>query len=145
MVAALILAVLFVAIFSLLNFNLTATRLCRDNTRATQVLLDKMECLRLYQWQQLTNPVFLATNFTSWSYESTNAGTTNAIGLGTQFAGNLAIITPAPTLTGITYRSNLALVTVTVSWNYGNTNQAHTRSMSTYFSQVGMESVVQAN
>ena len=63
----------------MVNFDLMTTNRCRENTRATQVLLDKMECLRLYQWQQLTNPAVLSTTFTNWTYEATNAGTTSAV------------------------------------------------------------------
>jgi len=145
LVSVAILAVVLVTIFGLLDFNLSATRLCRENARATQILLDKMECLRLYQWPQLTNPAVLLTTFTNWSYESTNAGLAGGVGQGAQYLGNITITTPAPALAGTTYCSNLALVTVAVSWNSGNTNLTHTRSMSTYFSRVGMENTIQSN
>ncbi|HEX9047345.1 MAG TPA: hypothetical protein VF988_09990 [Verrucomicrobiae bacterium] len=130
-----------------MNFDLSATRLSRENTRATQILLDKMECVRLYQWQQLTNPAILVPNFVNWTYESTNAGAVNAVGKGTCYVGNIKVTTPVPGLAGTAYADKLAMVTVTVSWNSGNTNltPTHTRTMSTYYSRIGMESVIQAN
>ena len=144
-VAACILTILFFAIFALVNFDLMTTNRCRENTRATQVLLDKMECLRLYQWQQLTNPAVLSTTFTNWTYEATNAGTTSAVGKGIQYVGNVTVTTPVAALAGTTYGSNLALVKVTISWNSGNTSQPHTRSMSTYFSRIGVANAIRVN
>lgn len=142
MIAVVLLAILFLAVFSLLNFNLTTTRLCRENTRATQILLDKMECLRLYRWQQLTNPAVLATSFTNWTCDPANAG---AAGQGIQYIGDISVTTPVMDLTGTTYSSDIALVTVRVSWNSWNTNLTHTRSMSTYFSRIGIGSPYQPN
>jgi type II secretory pathway pseudopilin PulG len=144
-VATGILTIVFVAVFALLTFNLTITSLSRENSRATQVLLDKMECLRLYQWQQLTNPAVLSTNFINWTYESTNAGTTNAIGQGTRYVGKISVTTPVTALSGTSYGANLALVQVTVSWSSGNTNLTHTRSMATYFSRLGVENAIRVN
>jgi type II secretory pathway pseudopilin PulG len=144
-VATGILTIVFVAVFALLTFNLTITSLSRENSRATQVLLDKMECLRLYQWQQLTNPTVLATTFTNWTYESTNVGTANAAGRGTRYVGNISVTTPVTALSGTSYGANLALVQVTVSWSSGNTNLTHTRSMSTYFSRLGIENAIRVN
>ena len=144
-VATCIVTIAFIAVFALLNFNLTTTNRCRENTRATQILLDKMECLRLYQWQQLTNPTIMLTTFTNWTYEPTNASTAGAVGQGVQYIGNITVTTPVPALAGTSYGTNLALVQVTVAWSSGNTNQTRTRSMSTYFSSIGVESVIRVN
>lgn len=145
LMSVVVLSTVFISVFALLNFNISATRISRENTRATQILLDKMECLRLYQWQQLTNPAVLLTTFTNFTCDSTNLSSTNAAGQGIQYYGNITVTTPVAALSGTTYRSNLALVTVTVTWNSGNTNLTHTRNMSTYFSRLGVENLVQSN
>src|ERR1041385_7603837 len=49
----------------------------RENSRATQILLEKTELLRIYNWDQVvgndTN-TFIPTNFTASFYPDTNNG-----------------------------------------------------------------------
>ena len=104
-----------------------------------------MECLRLYQWQQLTNRTFLASTFTNWTYDYTNVGTATTNGLGIQYVGSITLTSPPPQLAGTSYASNLALVTVSVSWTSCAKGLPHTRSISTLFGSLGMESIIQTH
>ena len=77
LVAISVIIISFLTIFGSITFGFTVTQLSRENLRATQILLDKMEGVRLYSWTQLTNSSFLTPVFTNWFYE------TNDIGQGT--------------------------------------------------------------
>src|SRR2546423_15220312 len=40
-------------------------RMARENLRATQIMLEKVETIRLYSWDQVTNSSFIPANFTA--------------------------------------------------------------------------------
>src|SRR5947207_13330458 len=39
-------------------------RMARENLRATQIMLEKVETIRLYSWDQVNTAGFIPTNFT---------------------------------------------------------------------------------
>src|SRR5262245_23471967 len=43
-------------------------QLSRENLRATQVLTEKLETIRLYTWDQVNTPGFIPTNFSAPFY-----------------------------------------------------------------------------
>lgn len=107
----------------------------RDNQRATQILLQQTEMLRLYTWSQVTSNGFIPSTFTA-SYDptmSTHQGVT--------FYGTVTeSIPPAfnPSFSP-SYANNLAQFTFTLRW----TNRlAHVRSVTTYVAQDGMQNYV---
>ncbi len=58
-------------------------RSSREDVRATQIMLQKMETLRLYTWSQLQDNTYLVPNFT----ERFNPSATN----GTLYYGTIAV------------------------------------------------------
>src|ERR1035437_6381154 len=44
-------------------------QLLRENQRATQILLEKVETLRLYSWDQVNTPGFIPTNLPTEYYD----------------------------------------------------------------------------
>ncbi len=76
LIAACVLGLLTLALFAALAFGLGIVHASRDNLRATQILTQKMETIRLLTWKQLTNNVIAPTNFVSY-YDpgGSNAGT----------------------------------------------------------------------
>jgi Tfp pilus assembly protein PilV len=107
------------------------TQVTRENLRATQILQQSMEVLRLCNWSQ-TNPNsnFIPTSV-SVPYDSANSN-----GLVYQVA---VTITNAPGMTDV-YTNDLRMVTVQVTWTSGKAT--HTRSMSTFVSQYGIQNYV---
>src|SRR5436853_4683929 len=53
--AMVISGVMFTALYAGLAFGFKVIRFARENTRATQIMLEKMETIRLYTWEQVTN------------------------------------------------------------------------------------------
>src|SRR5437764_12447175 len=52
-------------VISSINYGLCIMRIARENQRATQVMLEKLEAIRLYNWSQVTNADFIPDTFTA--------------------------------------------------------------------------------
>lgn len=99
------------------------------NLRATQVMSLKMEAVRLYTWDELTNNGYIFATFTNCYYPG---GLTNGTG-GVTYYGTLTITNTPLTES---YNPNLRQVMVTVTW----TNKyPHQRQMTTFVSHYGMQ------
>jgi len=55
MIAVGVVGILFVALYNGLIAGLSVVRASNKNLRATQIMLDRMEEMRLYSWQQITS------------------------------------------------------------------------------------------
>ena len=118
------------------NYGLYIMRMARENQRATQVMLEKLEAIRLYNWTQVTNPGFIPTTFTA-PYDPT--GGPNA--QGTTYYGTMSITAPAFTGSSPNYAASIRQFNVTLSWT-NNGGLTHTRSLSTYVAQNGIQNYV---
>ena len=63
LVAMAVLGVMFVSLYSGFSAGFAIIELARENLRATQILQEKMETIRLYTWDQVNTPGFIPTNF----------------------------------------------------------------------------------
>jgi Tfp pilus assembly protein PilV len=135
--------VTFLTIFGGMTMGLTITQQTRENLRATQIMLDKMEGVRLYRWDQLlsTNNI-LISSFTNWFFETNNIGATNAIGNGVSYTGAVSVV---DTGLATSYSSSMKRVNVTVGWTSGSGRVTHTRTMATFVSQQGMQNYIYGN
>jgi Tfp pilus assembly protein PilV len=134
-----VIMITFVTIFSTMTMGLSITQLSREDLRATQIMLDKMEGVRLYSWDQLTNTSFLQPNFTNWFFETNNIGQVSAQGNGVSYTG---VVTVAAAPFSTSYSDNLRKVTVTVGWTSSFRSLNRTRTMSTMVSQQGMQNYI---
>src|SRR5215470_7338987 len=73
MVGVGILAVTIVALYGAFSFGFSTIKLSQEEVRADQILVQKLETLRVYNWTNIINN-YVPTNFTA-SY-STNGGVT---------------------------------------------------------------------
>jgi type II secretory pathway pseudopilin PulG len=135
LVAVFILGLLTVSLFAAFSSGLALVQLGRENLRATQILSQKLESLRLMTWSQRLDPTVATPTFTDW-YDPT------ATNSGVAYYGNVAI-TPPPPGTPADYSNNLQRITVTVYWtNYvqGTTNVVgRSRQMQTLAARFGMQ------
>lgn len=134
MVASVILAILGAGIVSSINCGMFMMRLARENARATQVLLEKSEALRMYNWYQVVySNNFIPSSFTA-AYDP-QAGTNNQ---GAIYNGTI-VITNVPF--SATYNTNMRQCTISVQWTTaGRIN--HTRSLTTYIARDGVQNYV---
>jgi prepilin-type N-terminal cleavage/methylation domain-containing protein len=127
-----IIGIIVLAIYGALSSGISMIRMARENQRATQILLEKMEGVRLYTWEQLNTPGFIPSTFVV-PYDA-RATDTNA---GVLYYGSITI-TNSPNSTS--YADAMRLVVVHLDWTTGN--MPRTRSVQTYVSQAGIQNYI---
>ena len=131
MIGCAILGIMVVSLFGGISFGFSNITLARQNLRATQIALEKMEIVRMYSWEQVNSNGFVPRNFTAPFFPVTNgSGDTNGglIYYGSIFITNVTLST--------TYENDMRRVSVTLNWT--NRNVPQSLEMSTYVSQYGM-------
>src|SRR5882724_5486207 len=118
LISVTVMAIIFVAVFSGVSstFNLMTT--ARENLRATQIMVSRLEGIRLCAWSsgQLFNTNVVPTTFTESFYPLGLNTTTNN---GITYSGTLTITTNPIISPAASYGPNLAAVTVTVTLIFG--------------------------
>ena len=129
MIAGCILGFSVVSLYSAYSFGFALIRLSQENVRADQILLQKMETLRVYPWSQTApgSGIIPAT--------FTEVFSPGAISCGAAYTGSITII-PAP-VTDVSYSNTLRQVTVSLNWVSGGISRS--RSMTTFVSQNGIQ------
>ena len=134
MVAVAIIGVEFVSLYLGMTQGFAIIQLARENLRATQILQEKMETIRLYSWDQITTSGFIPTNFTAAFYPAGSQTNQGAVYQGT------VTITNAPVGASSGYGNDLKLVLVQVNWNSGRVQRQ--REMRTLVSQYGLHNYI---
>jgi hypothetical protein len=133
MFAMAVAAFMFIALYAGLAFGFKVIKMARENTRATQIMLEKMETIRLYTWNQITNPGFIPTNQFVVPYYSVGGTNTSLM-----YTGQISI---APCPIGASYADNMRKVMIRVDWApYDSTNRSKT--MTTYVTRNGLQNYV---
>ena len=127
-----IVGIIVLAIYGALSTGISTIRMARENLRATQILLEKMEGMRLYTWEQINSPGFVPSSFIV-PYDA-RATDTNS---GVRYFGRITI-TNTPNTT--TYADNMRMVIVTLDWTTGTVPRS--RSIQTYVSQAGIQNYI---
>jgi prepilin-type N-terminal cleavage/methylation domain-containing protein len=122
-VAVSLLVIAVIGLCGAFSFGFSSIKLSQEDLRASQILLQKVETLRLYDWSRITNG-YIPTSFTN--YYSTNGGAV--------YVGTIAI-DPAPTTES--YSNALRQVTVSLSWV--STKAPRYRVVTTLVSQNGIQ------
>ena len=141
LISVVILAFMMVSLFAAFTFGFASIATTREDLRATQMMMSKLEAVRLCRWDQLTNA---PTTFKD-TYDptiSTN-GSSGAIYGGTLITkGAASVATNIPA--GVTYKDKVRLITVRVTWtNYtGTTNIVHSREIQTLSAYNGIQNYI---
>jgi prepilin-type N-terminal cleavage/methylation domain-containing protein len=133
LVAMAVLGVMFVSLYSGFSAGFAIIELARENLRATQILQEKMETIRLYTWDQINTPGFIPTNFVE-NFYTVGTNTNNA---GLLFTGTVSIAS-APIST--TYSNELKRVNIQVRWRSAGVQR--TREMSTLVTRNGLQNYI---
>lgn len=126
-----LMGVLIVCLYTGMTTGFSTVRLARENLRATQVIQEKFETLRLYTWDQINDTNFIPATFTAGLY--TGNGQTDP----SAYKGKVKI-----TRAGIAdaYADDLRLVTIEVNWTSGT--MPRTRTMSSFVARYGMQNYI---
>ena len=134
LVAAAIIGVQFVTLYLAMTQGFGIVQVARENLRATQILQEKMETIRLYKWDDIITPGFIPATFTDSFYP---AGLTNQ---GVNYQGTMTISDVPSPLSSASYASDLKLVVVQVNWTSGKVQR--NRDMRTLVSHYGLHNYI---
>ena len=134
MISVMVGAVMLTALYSSFTFGYGAVKLAREDLRATQMLLQRMETLRLTSFSAIKNG-------TMTEYFDPNGATNGSSGA----VYSITITTNAPTASDmpvqpVYYMKKMLKITATATWTNGN--QLRTRSLQTYATQGGIQSYI---
>lgn len=103
----------------------------RHRLRATQILTEKLEVIRLYNWDQINTPGFVPPTFREYYQPATNGSQ------GIVYNGTI-IITNAPVQPA--YSNTMRKATMEVTWVSGVVTQS--LRMETLISQYGVQNYI---
>ena len=136
MVASALAALMFMAGMTAFSNTFRIVALDRENARAVQVLLEKTELLRLYNWDQITGNdtnTSIPSTFTAPYAPGTAVTADNG---GFSYWGTV-LITNVPITE--TYKDHMREVIITVTWTSPDSSaRLHSRSMTTFVSRYGL-------
>src|SRR5438445_2103881 len=141
-VSILVLALMLISLYGGFSSGFAVVKLARENLRATQIMMQKMETVRLLKWSQLLDTnTFLQPAFLDY-YDPSG---TNANAFGAMYRGFVS--TNVATGVAPAYADNMRAITVTIFWtNYSqgisNTPIIRTRQMQTLVARYGMQNYV---
>lgn len=134
-------AVIFAAVFTGVFSGFSIIEVNRENLRASQILLEKTEMIRLYNWDQINNGwcgnplqttnASVPSNFIARYFEGNGAAG------GLIYTGTV-VITEMPATES--YATHLRLVTVRLDW--ASQNIRRTRSITTFVSRYGLQNYI---
>ncbi len=125
--------VMLSSLFYCFSFGFGLTENLRQNQRATQIILEKVEILRLYSWDQVNTPGFIPTQFTDvFDPQQTNGNN------GIVYNGTLELLDYPG---GTTYGTNIKQLLVTLNWTTGG-KIPHTRKLATLIAKNGEQNYV---
>lgn len=132
LVAVAVLGIMFVSLYSGFSAGFAVIKLARENLRATQILQEKMETIRLYTWDQVNTAGFIPTNFVE-NYYATSSN--DASGL--RYTGVVSIAS-API--NESYKDEIRLVKITISW--ASAGIPRNREMTTFVTRSGLQNYI---
>jgi Tfp pilus assembly protein PilV len=131
MIAVLIAAVMIGALYSCFTFGYGTVKLAREDLRATQILLQKLEILRLTSFKSVKN----SSTTDYFDPGAINKGTVYSVTVATN-----AVTASDMPVQPVYYMNKMLKVTATATWTNGTI--VRTRSLQTYASQSGIQSYV---
>lgn len=107
----------------------------REDLRATQILMQKIEAIRLCTWTELTNFTFQE------SYDPLSGTNSSA---GAKYFGSVSIGPAVSVPNTASYQPNMCQVTVNLAWTNYNLNVpvAHNRQMETQVARYGLQNYI---
>ncbi|MEO5803885.1 MAG: hypothetical protein ABIR24_10170 [Verrucomicrobiota bacterium] len=131
-----VLGIVLLSLFASFTFGFGVIQLSREDLRATQILQEKMEVIRLYKWSNLTTPGYVRTNFNE------PLVTNGPI----FFNGTITITTNLSFAALPDYKANLREVIVSLTWTNvlrGTNRTLRTRETRTFVSHYGLQNYLQ--
>ena len=129
MIGVAVMGVVFVSLYTGMASGFQSIRTAQENLRATQVMTEKFEAIRLYNWEQINTPGFIPDTFTAkYAPNASNPGIT--------YSGTIRISAMGPE----PYTTDMRMVTVVLTWQSGP--RTNTRVLTSYVGRYGLQNYV---
>jgi hypothetical protein len=128
-----VMGIVFVALYAGMATGFQSVRAARENLRATQMLLEKFETVRLYNWDQINTPGFIPTAFTNYFAP-------NQTSKGIQYLGRVTISTNMPAGMTEPYRADMRMVAISLTWTSGAHTQS--RTFTNFVARYGLQNYI---
>jgi prepilin-type N-terminal cleavage/methylation domain-containing protein len=148
LVSLVIISFLVVSLSAGIAYGFRNDQLVREDARATQLLNEKIDKIRLLTWEQVNdNTVLPDTFYCAFNPEDATLGeegVTSLKGAGRYkkadliYVGNISI-SNGPS--DVVYGTNMVTLTVKLTWT-SSTSRSRTNSMSTYIAKYGLQNYV---
>jgi hypothetical protein len=122
------------AVYTAITFGFSSMRASRENLRATQIMIEKVELIRLLSWGQVVTNNILPATFVAY-YDP--AGSTNGKGGGAKYTGTIEVM---PFASVKNYQPEMREVIVRVDWVTGGLK--HSRKLKTQIAHYGLQNYV---
>ena len=121
------------AVVGCFGYGFFAMQMARENQRATQIILEKVETIRLYSWDQVNSNGFIPSTFTNVYDPQAPAGSRGVTYKGTVTVTNFP--------SGVSYSANLREFSVSLQWT-NSRKVARSRKLSTWVAKDGLQNYV---
>lgn len=121
--------IVFVALYTGMASGFQSIRTSQENLRATQIMTERFEALRLYNWDQITAPGFVPETFNAMFAP-------NSKSQGITYKGHIRI---NPVI-GQPYSADLRAVTITLQWH--TNGRPRTRTLTSYVARYGLQNYI---
>lgn len=137
-IGTLLLGIMGAALFGGLSQCLWTVEAAREQLRATQILTEKMDTIRLYTWSKLKTPGYVPPTFlVSFDPNLTAVAATNQTAAGLVYNGKI-VLSDAPLTES--YKTNLLQITITLNWTSRGAQRQ--TQMTSFVSQYGMQNYI---
>jgi prepilin-type N-terminal cleavage/methylation domain-containing protein len=133
MVGIAIMSVMFLTLYMGFTQGFGVVQNSRENLRATQILQQQAEVIRLYTWEQVDPNAGMVPTTTTWTFYPLGGGGDQGI----TYTGTVNI-GPAPMTES--YATDHRLVTFALTWKSGNIQRK--RQISTLISKYGLHNYI---
>ena len=133
MVAVAIFGIMFASFFGGLSLSISVVQSARENLRATQIMTEQMDIIRLKTYDQVKN-----TNYTA-PFNPIPASVTNAGGAGLTYTVRVFVVS-APITNGESYSNDMKQAKLQLTWRSGKS--VKTIEMITFVSRYGLQTYI---
>ena len=138
LIAALVIGLMGFSLFACFSSGFTIVKSSRENLRATQIMLQRIEAIRLFTWNQVLDTTnYLKPTFTD--YYDPQSPVANE---GSVYSGFVTSSIPADLPAA--YRTNMRTITITLYWtNYNGTQSVvRSRQVATRVARYGIQNYI---
>ena len=139
MLAIVMASIMFSAVYFGVATGFVIVKVTREQLRATQVGLYRMEGIRLCAWSQITNSTIVPKTFNDSFYPSGTGSNTNGVIYNCSLSVSNVTLSPSPS-----YADKMKVVSITINWTDVDFRRTNNRSqtMKTFVSKYGMQNYI---